>query len=128
MKEDDISEFEKLKELVSKLRGPDGCPWDKKQTLDTMKDDVLGEVEELVQAVKNNDVPNICEEVGDVIWASVLLAKIAEDEKLFSIEDSLKQVNEKIVRRHPHIFGDKKALTAKDAMKFFLEAKAKEKK
>jgi tetrapyrrole methylase family protein/MazG family protein len=123
-----INEFEKLVEIVEKLRGENGCPWDKEQTIESLKSDVVGEVEELRQAIENKGYENLKEEIGDVIWASVLLAQVAKDDGLFDIDEVLKAVNEKMVGRHPHVFGGAKAANGEEATRLFKEAKANEKK
>jgi tetrapyrrole methylase family protein/MazG family protein len=123
-----VKEFGKLVEIVEHLRSEDGCPWDREQTISSLKEDVLGEAKELKQAIENEDYDNLKEEIGDVIWASVLMAQVAKDEGLFDIHDALKEVNEKMVRRHPHVFGGKKAENGEEAHRMFKEAKANEKK
>lgn len=123
-----IESFEKLVELVERLRGENGCPWDKEQTIASLKEDVLDEARELREAIEKEDYENIKEEIGDLIWGLVLMAQVAKEEGRFDLEDVFKEINEKIVRRHPHVFGDAKAQSAEEAMKSFLDAKANEKK
>ena len=123
-----IKNFEKLVELVERLRGENGCPWDKEQTIASLKEDVLSEADELRVAIEKEDYENIKEEIGDVIWVLVLMAQIAKEEGRFDLENVLKELNDKIVRRHPHVFGNAKAKNAEEALKLFREAKANEKK
>lgn len=121
------NEFKKLVELVEHLRGEEGCPWDREQTIESLKDDVLSESDELRDAIDNNDHENMREEIGDLIWGLVLMSKVAEEDGLFGLDDVIKEVNEKIVRRHPHVFGDVSADTVEDATKAFNDAKMMEK-
>ena len=119
-------EFKKLLEIMEKLQN--GDQWYQAQTILSVKEDVLGEVEELKDAVEKEDFENIKEEIGDVIWATVLMAKVAQAEGKFNLEDSLKEINEKMVRRHPHVFGSAKATTVEEACRLVEEEKMKEKK
>ena len=123
-----IKGFEKLVELVKHLRSENGCPWDRKQTIESLEEDVLSEADELREAIEKGDYENIKEEIGDLIWGLVLMTQVAKEDGKFDLEDVFKDVNDKIVRRHPHVFGTAKAETAEDALKAFNEAKANEKK
>lgn len=122
-----IKGFEKLVELVEHLRSESGCPWDRKQTIESLKEDVLDESNELREAIEKGDYENIKEELGDLIWGLVLMAQVAKEEGRFGLEDVFKEVNNKIIRRHTHVFGTAKAKTAEDARKSFYEAKKNEK-
>lgn len=122
-----MKEFEELVKIVEKLRSKDGCPWDKEQTMKTLMDKVIEEVNELKEAIDKKDNENIKEEIGDIFWSLILIIDIAKEKKLFDVKDVLEEVRKKIIRRHPHVFGDKKAKNAKEALKCFLEAKKKEK-
>ena len=99
-------EFSTLREIISELRGPDGCPWDKKQTHFSLKKYLIEEAYELLDAIDNDDIDNMVEELGDVLLQVMLHAQIGEDEGMFSIEDVITSISEKMVRRHPHVFGD----------------------
>lgn len=121
-----MREFDKSLELIAVLRGDNGCPWDKMQTIKTLKEDFLEESGELVKAIESGDTENLCEEIGDVIWTLLLMSRIAEEEGLFNIEDVLKRVNKKMIRRHPHVFGGIKVNSAEEAKKVFLSVKAEE--
>lgn len=88
------------------LRGPDGCPWDKKQTHQSLKKYLLEEVEEVLEAIDEGDYDHLTEELGDVLLQVFLHAQIAEEEGYFNMEDILQTLNEKMIRRHPHVFGD----------------------
>ena len=123
-----IKGFEKLVELVEHLRSESGCPWDRKQTIESLEEDVLSEADELREAIKKGDYENIKEEIGDLIWGLILMTQVAKEDGKFDLEDVFKDVNDKMVRRHTYVFGDVKAETAEDAAKAFNEAKANEKK
>jgi tetrapyrrole methylase family protein / MazG family protein len=97
---------------MAKLRAPDGCPWDREQTFDSIKRHTLEETYEVMEAIDERDWPGLCEELGDLLLQPVFYAQMASEEKLFAIEDSLRAINEKLIRRHPHIFGDVVAETA----------------
>ncbi len=98
--------FEDLLGIVKVLRSKDGCPWDQKQTFESMRKCLLEEAQEAVDAVDNHDMDNLCEELGDVLLQVVMNGQIAKDEELFSIESIIEGVSKKLVRRHPHVFGD----------------------
>jgi MazG family protein len=97
---------------MAKLRAPDGCPWDREQTFDSIKRHTLEETYEVMEAIEERDWAGLCEELGDLLLQPVFYAQMASEEKLFAIEDSLRAINEKLIRRHPHIFGDVVAETA----------------
>lgn len=120
-------EFDKLVNNIARLRADDGCPWDKEQTIETMREDILGEASEVAEAISNNDHNNLKEEIGDLIWTCILTARIAEESGKFDIEDCLNEANAKVISRHPHVFGGIKVNSAEEAMELFQEAKAKEK-
>ncbi len=122
-----MKDFDKLAKLVERLRAKDGCEWDKAQTLKTIKKDLMSEAREVAAAIDNDDYDGLREELGDLIWTALLVAQIAKEEKLFDIEDSLKTATEKLVRRHPHVFGDVKVKNGAEALASFREAKRIEK-
>lgn len=119
--------FDQLLELIATLRGKDGCPWDREQSIQSLKGDLLSEAGEVAQAIEKEDYENLREEIGDVIWAAALMTQVAADEGRFTMQDVLEAVNTKIVYRHPHVFGDAKAATADEARQRFNEAKRREK-
>jgi len=98
--------FAALVELMRILRGPGGCPWDHEQTLDTLKPFVLEEAHEVIDAIERQDMHELRGEVGDLVFEGVFLAQVTSDEGGFTITDALRDVYEKLVRRHPHVFGD----------------------
>ncbi len=99
-----VEKFETLLQTVRILRGRNGCPWDKKQTTGSLKEYLIEEFEEILEAVENNDLANLCEELGDFLYLIVMIAEINREKKAFSLQNVLEGVNEKLVRRHPHVF------------------------
>lgn len=97
-------EFTRLLAIVAALRAPDGCPWDREQTIDTLKKYVLEETYELLEAVDRHDHEALKEELGDFVFEAVLMAQVEHEAGHFSIADSVKAVADKLVRRHPHVF------------------------
>src|SRR5512137_2821874 len=97
-------EFARLVELVRVLRSPGGCPWDRAQTLKTLRPFVLEETYEVLQALDHDDRTALCEELGDFIFEAVLLAQVCSEAGDFTVADSLQSISDKLVRRHPHVF------------------------
>ena len=97
-------EFLRLVEIMATLRGPDGCPWDREQTIDSLKPFVLEETYEVIEAIDRHDHAALCEELGDFVFEAVFLAQLESEAGHFEIADSLKLVADKLVRRHPHVF------------------------
>lgn len=108
--------FDGLRQVVSALLGPGGCPWDREQTFDTLKHLFLEECYELVEAIEEGDDAKIVEEMGDVLFHIAFQSKIAEADGRFGIGDVCGGVVDKLVRRHPHVFGDAKLADAADAV------------
>lgn len=96
--------FEKLVDVMRTLRSPQGCPWDREQTFESLTHFVLEEAHEVVDAIERGDMDDLREEIGDHIFEGVFLAQVAADRGLFTVDDSLRTVAEKLVRRHPHVF------------------------
>ena len=96
--------FEKLVEVMRTLRSPEGCPWDRDQTLESLTHFVLEEAYEVVEAIERGDMDELREEIGDHVFEGVFLAQVAAEAGAFTIDDSLRTVVEKLVRRHPHVF------------------------
>jgi ATP diphosphatase len=99
-------EFERLLEIMRTLRSPEGCPWDREQTLGSLAHFVLEEAYEVVDAIERRDHDALNEEIGDHVFEGVFLAQVASEDGLFTIADSLRLVADKLVRRHPHVFQD----------------------
>jgi tetrapyrrole methylase family protein / MazG family protein len=120
-------DFTKLRGIISVLRGPNGCPWDKKQTHQSLKKYLIEEAYELIEAIDNDDIDHMVEELGDVLLQVMLHAQIGEDEGYFTIDDVIEGITAKMIRRHPHVFGDKKAENEEEVMKNWQEIKEQEK-
>ncbi|MFH1787925.1 MAG: MazG nucleotide pyrophosphohydrolase domain-containing protein [Candidatus Altiarchaeota archaeon] len=120
--------FAELVELMDYMRGPSGCAWDKEQTIESFLKHLGNESDEVLDAIKNGDNDNLCEELGDLLWNIVFLAQIAKEKDLFEISDVLDGVKEKIIRRHPHVFGDKKITNPDEIVRQWHEIKKYEKK
>ena len=103
-----MASFEELVELMAHMRGPDGCAWDRKQTIEDFTKHFGNESQEVLDAIASRDYENLCEELGDILWHVLFMSQIAKEQGLFTVEDVMDGVRDKIVRRHPHVFGDKK--------------------
>lgn len=125
-KESRVKEWQTLREVVAQLRGPNGCPWDKEQTHTTLKKYAVEEVYELLQAIDEEDDDHIVEELGDVLLQVFLHAQIGEDNGYFSLEDVLASITEKMIRRHPHVFGEVEANSTEQVLSNWQEIKEKE--
>lgn len=101
--------FVRLRETVARLRAPDGCPWDREQTNESLVPKLLEEAYEVAAAIREGDDENLREELGDVILLILMQAQIASDRGQFQIEDVLEEITAKLIRRHPHVFGERKA-------------------
>tara|TARA_B110000008_G_scaffold260997_1_gene282041 strand:+ start:444 stop:1220 length:777 start_codon:yes stop_codon:yes gene_type:complete len=120
--------FEALVEIVKKLRSPNGCPWDIEQTSQSLIPFFIEEVYEVIEAIDNQDWGSVKEELGDVMLHLIFQALIAEEQKKFKIHDSIDSINEKLVRRHPHVFEKEKADNSFQAKQNWESAKHIEKK
>ena len=105
-----------LLQIADRLLGPGGCPWDREQTLSTLQTYLLEEVHELIEAIDDNEPREIVEELGDVLFTLVFIGKIGEREKRFSFEDAVRHECAKLIRRHPHIFGQEKVDSVEDVV------------
>jgi len=119
--------LEALLKTVARLRSPDGCPWDKSQTHSSLKSCLIEETAEFLDAVDDHDDAGMCEELGDILLHIVFHSNIAEDEKRFTFDDVARNINEKLIRRHPHVFGDEYAENPDDVLIIWQNAKKKEK-
>ena len=118
-----------LLEIVSILRSPDGCPWDRAQTHETMKKCLLDETEEAIAAIDKKDDENLCEELGDVLLQVLLNCEIAAERDAFCFSDVVQMLSEKLIRRHPHVFGDiERPKTPEESLKLWKSVKQTEKK
>lgn len=105
-------EFQRLVDVMRRLRGPQGCPWDREQTIETLRPFVLEETYEVLDAIDRADHDALRGEIGDLLFEGVFLAQLEADEGRFTVSDSLREVTAKLVRRHPHVFGTTKGVTS----------------
>ena len=123
-----MSEFDRLTQIMAQLRAPDGgCPWDLKQTHETLRPYLIEESAEVLDAIESGDRAHLCEELGDLLLQVVFHAQLAQENGDFNIEDVTRGINEKLVRRHPHIFGDVQADDAETVKANWDAIKAQEK-
>lgn len=120
------SNFKKLVDIMETLRSKDGCPWDKEQTHESLKACLIEEVYEIVDAVDSRDPEQLKEELADLFFLIIFFCKIADDSRHFDINNVLEACLDKMTRRHPHVFGDKTAGDAGEALKQWNEIKKKE--
>jgi MazG family protein len=120
--------FEDLVTLMTTLRGPGGCPWDRKQTLPDLKPYVIEEAYEVVDAIDRDDRSALLEEVGDLLLEAVFVAEITREEGTFDIYDSITAIHDKLVRRHPHVFADVEAKDAEQVLVNWEKLKSEERK
>ncbi len=121
------ADLEKLAGLVERLRSDNGCPWDKEQTRETLKPMLIEEAYEVLDALDAEDPVELKEELGDLLFQIVFHAQIAKERKEFDLADVIDRSHEKMIRRHPHIFGDADLRTAEDVLKNWEDIKAAEK-
>lgn len=119
--------YEELADIVAELRSDHGCPWDKVQTHESLIKCLREESEEVVAAIENKDDENLCEELGDVLLQVLMHAQIAAEGGRFTLADVVDMLAKKLVRRHPHVFGDQTALTAEEGLASWNAIKQKEK-
>jgi len=112
---------------MARLRSPPGCPWDREQTFDTIKSYLLEETYEVIDAIDRRDWSELADELGDLQLQIVFFSQLAAEEGRFTIADVLEAINGKLIRRHPHVFGDESASTADQVLKRWNELKAQEK-
>ena len=122
-----MESVDKLVEIIKKLRAPDGCPWDRKQTHESVRGHLVEECAELLDAIDKKDYPNMREELGDILMHILLHCEIADEQKLFNFNDVANELAEKLVRRHPHVFGTEHAESESDVLKIWDKVKKEEK-
>src|SRR5580765_717125 len=120
--------FERAVAIMARLRGPDGCPWDREQTFDSIKPYTLEETYEVFEAIDNRDWQELTGELGDLLLQVLFYAEMAKEQGSFSIDDVLDRLSTKLVDRHPHVFGDVKAENSSDVLRNWEALKAEEKK
>ncbi|MFZ3210709.1 MAG: nucleoside triphosphate pyrophosphohydrolase, partial [Terriglobales bacterium] len=120
--------FERAVSIMARLRAPGGCPWDREQTFDSIKPYTLEEAYEVLEAIDNRDWDELQGELGDLLLQVLFYAEMAQEDGRFSIDDVLERLSNKLVHRHPHVFGDVKAETSADVLRNWEALKAEEKK
>ena len=116
----------KLVALMAHLRGPEGCPWDREQDYDTLKGLLLEEAYEVIDAINARDFQGLEDELGDLLFQVVFFSRLAEEEGRFDIDKVIDRVHAKLLRRHPHVFGEVRARNADEALKSWMQVKAQE--
>ncbi|MCQ2603838.1 MAG: nucleoside triphosphate pyrophosphohydrolase, partial [Spirochaetia bacterium] len=117
--------FKEFYGIITRLRAPDGCPWDRKQTAESMKGSLLEETYEALDAINEKDDEHLKEELGDVLLDLAMIVRIKEEAGSFSMDDVLRTVNDKLIRRHPHVFGNVQVRDADEVLKNWNEIKEK---
>jgi MazG family protein len=123
-----MSAIEELRKTIARLRAPGGCPWDQEQTHESLVRCLIDEVSELIETIDGRDFPHMREELGDVLIQVVFHAQLAEEAGQFDLEAVAREVNEKLIRRHPHVFGEGKLDTSDQVLVQWEQIKALEKK
>ncbi len=118
--------FEELVKIVAKLRGPEGCPWDREQTRESLKKYLIEEFYELIDAIENNDSKNMKEELGDLLFQIVIQSRLSEEEGDFGIDNVIDGIVSKMIKRHPHVFGEKELETSDDVNVWWEKSKIDE--
>jgi len=121
------TEFEELIRIVKLLRSPDGCPWDREQTSETLKPHLIEEAHEVLEAIDSDDPADLCEELGDLLFQVLFHSEIASEKGDFDIHDVCSRITQKMVRRHPHVFGDENFSTSDELLKNWERLKSGEK-
>jgi tetrapyrrole methylase family protein/MazG family protein len=111
---EDLSQFSSLVDIIAQLRGPDGCPWDRQQTHASLREFLLEECYEALEALDEGDAGKLCQELGDLLLQIVLQAQIAKEAGEFELADVLTGINAKLIHRHPHVFGETKVESAEE--------------
>jgi len=125
--QDSMTAIEELRQTVARLRGPGGCPWDIEQTHQSLARCLIDECSELLDTIDRNDIPHMREELGDVLIQVVFHAQLAEERGDFNLADVAREINEKLIRRHPHVFGDGRLHTSAQVLVQWEKIKAGEK-
>lgn len=120
--------FDQLVEVINKLRSPGGCPWDREQTHSSLKPMLLEETYEVIEAIEENDDQELSGELGDLLLQIVFHSQIASETNRFTIKDVIEKVHDKMIRRHPHVFGDEEANSSAEVLRNWEAIKAAEKK
>jgi MazG family protein len=119
--------FSRLVEIMGRLRSPEGCPWDREQTFDTIKPYLLEETYEVMDAIDARDWEGLADELGDLLLQVVFFSQMAKEAGHFDVADAIQAINSKLIRRHPHVFGEGEAKTSEEVLRKWDEIKAAEK-
>lgn len=119
--------FNDLTNIIAELRSDHGCPWDREQTYESLKKCLSDEAQEVYDAVDRHDMENLCEELGDILLQVMLNSQIAKEEGAFTIDDVIDGLCRKMIRRHPHVFGDAKVNSTEEGLALWNEIKEQEK-
>ena len=119
--------FLSLVSTIQQLRSEHGCPWDRKQTTRSLKKHLVEEFNEIIEAMDRDDRENLCEELGDFLYLILMIGEINRDEGSFTIEEILDTINQKLIRRHPHVFGSRKELDESQLRRQWNDIKEREK-
>ncbi|MBA7558601.1 Nucleoside triphosphate pyrophosphohydrolase/pyrophosphatase MazG [subsurface metagenome] len=123
---EDLSQFTALVDIIARLRAPDGCPWDKKQTHASLRKNLLEECYEVLEALDEGNADKLCDELGDLLMQVVLHTQIAAEAGEFELGDVVNSINTKLIHRHPHVFGSKKVKNAEEVALNWEELKQEE--
>jgi len=126
IEEENLGKFENLRQIIVRLRSPDGCPWDRAQTHTSLKGSMLEECYETMEAIDSGQPDKLCEELGDLLLQIMLHSQIAEEAGQFKIEDVISGITQKLIRRHPHVFGQTKLNSAQEVSINWEQLKNKE--
>lgn len=122
-----IDEFEELLKVADILLGPEGCPWDREQTVVSIREAVLEEACEVIEAIDEGSNEDLIEELGDLLYIVLFFCKLAQQEKRFELDAPIRSIREKLINRHPHVFGDVKGLDTEGVVQQWEEIKKVEK-
>ena len=122
-----MSAIDELRQTMARLRAPDGCPWDREQTHQTLARCLIDECSELLDTIDRNDLPHMREELGDVLIQVVFHAQLAAERGDFNFDDVAREINDKLIRRHPHVFGTGRADNSAQVIEVWEKVKATEK-
>lgn len=119
--------FGDLRDIIKTLRSEGGCQWDREQSMESIIPYLQEETEEVIEAVNNHDMENLCEELGDVLYQIMMFSRMAEEMEIFTINDVVDGISRKMIRRHPNVFGDVKVKSKEEGMALWNKMKSEEK-
>ncbi len=119
--------FDKLMDTIRQLRSENGCPWDKKQTTRSLKKYLVEEFDEIIDAIANNDSDNLCEELGDFLYLILMIGEINKEQHTFDVSQIIRTIDDKLIRRHPHVFDCREELSENELRRQWTRIKESEK-